>query len=141
MKKQNLIFGAIAATMMLASCGGTEEQEVQEDMSNDTTEVSNDTEDDSDMTEDDTENSEESSSADEWNEVLDDYEDYVDNYIAIIKKQKADPTDMSIMTEYQELMQKGTEWSNKMSEMSSEFGPEQLSRMQEIQAKISKAAM
>lgn len=45
------------------------------------------------------------------------------------------------MTEYQDLMQKGTEWSTKMSEMSSEFGPEQLSRMQKIQMKLSKAAM
>lgn len=72
---------------------------------------------------------------------LADYEEYVDDYVSLIKKQKADPTDMSIMTECQELMQKGTEWSSKMTEMSSSFGPEQLTRMQEIQSKLSKAAL
>jgi hypothetical protein len=58
----------------------------------------------------------------------------------LIKKQKADPADRSIMTEYQSLMEKGQEWSTKMSEISSEFGVEQLARMQEIQGKIAKAA-
>ena len=142
MKKQLLIFGAIS-TMLLASCGGSNEEESKDDTSQDNIELTDDTENDEDMdmSEDDTDNSEGTSSSDEWNDVLDDYESYVDDYIAIIKKQKKDPTDMSIMTEYQDLMQKGTEWSTKMSGISSEFGPEQLSRMQEIQMKLSKAAL
>lgn len=142
MKKQILIFGAIS-TMILTACGGSNEQENQGDTSQNDIEVTDETENDEDMdmSEDNTESSEEASPSDEWNEVLDDYEAYVDDYIAIIKKQKANPSDMSIMTEYQDLMQKGTEWSTKMSEMSSDFGPEQLSRMQEIQAKLAKAAM
>jgi len=145
MKKQLLTFAAIS-TMILASCGGSNEVESDLDSLLDEIEMTNEAEnetvvDNDDESESNTEITDDSSSSDEWDSVLDGYESYVDDYVAIIKKQKANPADMSIMTEYQELMQKGTEWSTKMSEMSSNFGPEQLSRMQEIQAKLSKAAM
>lgn len=145
MKKQLLTFAAIS-TMILASCGGSNEVESDLDSLLDEIEMTDETEnetvmDNDDESESNTEITDDSSSSDEWDSVLDGYESYVDDYVAIIKKQKANPADMSIMTEYQELMQKGTEWSTKMSEMSSNFGPEQLSRMQEIQAKLSKAAM
>lgn len=145
MKKQLLTFAAIS-TMILASCGGSNEVESDLDSLLDEIEMTDETENETVMDKDDesesnTEITDDSSSSDEWDSVLDDYETYVDDYVAIIKKQKENPADMSIMTEYQELMQKGTEWSTKMSEMSSNFGPEQLSRMQEIQAKLSKAAM
>jgi len=145
MKKQLLTFAAIS-TMILASCGGSNEVESDLDSLLDEIEMTDETEnetaiDKDDESESNTEIIDDSSSSDEWDSVLDDYESYVDDYVAIIKKQKENPTDMSIMTEYQELMQKGTEWSTKMSEMSSNFGTEQLSRMLEIQAKLSTAAM
>ena len=145
MKKQLLTFAAIS-TMILASCGGSNEVESDLDSLLDEIEMTDETEnetaiDKDDESESNTEIIDDSSSSDEWDSVLDDYESYVDDYVAIIKKQKENPADMSIMTEYQELMQKGTEWSTKMSEMSSNFGPEQLSRMLEIQAKLSTAAM
>ena len=149
MKKILLTFTAISS-IILASCGGNNDAEsdldsmfddLQEmtdeaDYGTDETDTETDTE-----TETETETTDESSPSDEWNSVLDDYEAYVDDYVSLIKKQKADPADMSIMTEYQQLMQKGSEWSTKMSEMSADFGPEQLSRMQKIQMKLSKAAM
>ena len=145
MKKQLLTFAAIS-TMILASCGGSNEVESDLDSLLDEIEMTDETEnetviDKDDESESNTEITDDSSSSDEWDSVLDDYESYVDDYVAIIKKQKENPADMSIMTEYQELMQKGTEWSTKMSEMSSNFGTEQLSRMLEIQEKLSKAAM
>lgn len=145
MKKQLLTFAAIS-TMILASCGGSNEVESDLDSLLDEIEMTDETEnetviDKDDESESNTEIIDDSSSSDEWDSVLDDYESYVDDYVAIIKKQKENPADMSIMTEYQELMQKDTEWSTKMSEMSSNFGPEQLSRMLEIQAKLSTAAM
>lgn len=145
MKKQLLTFAAIS-TMILASCGGSNEVESDLDSLLDEIEMTDETEnetviDEDDESESNTEIIDDSSSSDEWDSVLDDYESYVDDYVAIIKKQKENPADMSIMTEYQELMQKGTEWSTKMSEMSSNFGTEQLSRMLEIQEKLSKAAM
>lgn len=143
MKKYNLFILSGIVAMTLASCGGsvetTESQDTLEEMMDNYEQNTEETDDSS--VEDEVEVADESSPSDEWNETLDGYEEYVDDYVSLIKKQKADPSDMSIMTEYQELMQKGTEWSTKMSEMASDFGPEQVSRMQEIQSKLSKAAL
>ncbi|MCR9172902.1 MAG: hypothetical protein NXI10_10435 [bacterium] len=140
MKKHFLIFGVISA-MLLASCGGSDDQENQDDAAQDDMEMTDENGSDEDMDQEEMDSSDDSYSAEDWDEVLDDYEEYVDTYISIIKKQKADPTDMSILTEYQELVKQGTEWSKKMGEMSSDFGQEQLTRMQEIQEKLAKAAM
>ena len=128
MKKQTLLIVAGITAITLASCGGAVEKPIPNEGSNEMMEMGQPDED-------------ESSASDEWNEVLDGYEDYVDDYVAIIKKQKADPSDMTIMTEYQELMQKGTTWTTKMSEMSSDFGAEQVTRMLEIQSKLASAAL
>lgn len=128
MKKQTLLIVAGITAITFASCGGAEENPIPNEGSNEMMEMGQPDED-------------ESSASDEWNEVLDGYEDYVDDYVAIIKKQKADPSDMTIMTEYQELMQKGTTWTTKMSEMSSDFGAEQVTRMLEIQSKLASAAL
>jgi hypothetical protein len=143
MEKQKIIVVAGIALMALASCGSGEEKSPENEEQNDWTEtIQQEEEDRSDTSlDDDVEVSDESSASDEMDEILDDYEEYVEDYVAIIKRQKADPTDMSILTEYQGLMQKGTEWSTKMSEMTSEFGPEHLARMQEIQGVLMKAAM
>ena len=65
------------------------------------------------------------------------YNNYTDIYNKII----SDELDMTIMTKYQELMQKGSIWTAKMSEMSSDFGAEQLTRMLEIQSKLASAAL
>lgn len=128
MKKQTLLIVAGITAITFASCGGAEENPIPNEGSNEMMEMGQPDED-------------ESSASDEWNEVLDGYEDYVDDYVAIIKKQKADPSDMNLMTQYQELMQKGTTWATKMSEMSSDFGTEQLTRMLEIQSKLASAAL
>lgn len=142
MKRQNLLILSGIIAMTLASCGGSTETEAQDSLDDLMENYEENLEEtDASTQEDEVEIADDSSPSDEWNETLDDYEEYVDNYVSLIKKQKADPTDMSIMTEYQELMQKGTKWSTKMSEMSSDFGPEQLSRMQKIQSKLSKAAL
>lgn len=142
MKRQNLLILSGIIAMTLASCGGSTETEAQDSLDDLMENYEENLEEtDASTQEDEVEIADDSSPSDEWNETLDDYEEYVDEYVSLIKKQKADPTDMSIMTEYQELMQKGTKWSTKMSEMSSDFGPEQLSRMQKIQSKLSKAAL
>ena len=143
MKTTTNILAICLIVFGLASCGGSDENtqdalDKLEEMSEGLDKM--DENEDEEDEEEDMDEEDESDASAEWDEVLNDYEEYVDDYVAIIKKQKADPTDMSIMTEYTELMQKGTEWSTKMSEISSEFGPEQLTRMQEIQAKLSKAA-
>ena len=48
-------------------------------------------------------------SSSDCDQFIEDYEDYVNNYIKIIKKMKANPSDMSIMTEYIEMASKAAE--------------------------------
>ena len=76
---------------------------------------------------------------DSWEEALDEYEDYVDSYVSIMKKMKANPTDMSILEDYTELAEAAQEWASKMDNISQNFGPNELNRMMKIQAKITKA--
>ena len=76
---------------------------------------------------------------DSWEEALDEYEDYVDSYVSIMKKMKANPTDMSILEDYTELAEATQEWASKMDNISQNFGPNELNRMMKIQAKITKA--
>jgi len=45
----------------------------------------------------------ESSTSKDCDQFIKDYEEFVNGYIVIIKKMKANPTDMSIMTEYAEM--------------------------------------
>ena len=45
-------------------------------------------------------------SSSDCDQFITDYEDFVNNYIKIIKKMKANPSDMSIMTEYTEMASK-----------------------------------
>ena len=138
---------AIMFATLAVSCGSEETNESPETLDDILTEYENtmdELEDDMDELEDDmggdieveVEEMDEEGSDAEWDEILDGYEDYVDGYVAILKKQADDPSDMSIMTESMELMEQGTEWTTKMAESSSEFGPEQLTRMQEIQTKL-----
>ena len=59
--------------------------------------------------------------------------------ISIMKKMKANPSDMSILADYTELSKASQEWASKMDNISKNFGPNELNRMMEIQAKITKA--
>ena len=77
----------------------------------------------------------------EWDSLLDDYESFADDYIAALKKQKADPTDMSVMTDMAALAPKAAEWSTKMSEAAATLTAEQAGRMTEIGNKIAAAVM
>ena len=73
----------------------------------------------------------------ECDEYLDGYEKFMDNYITILKKQQADPSDMSIMTEYASIMTEVNEWASKTPDCTDmEF----LGRLMEIQMKIANAA-
>ena len=53
----------------------------------------------------------------EWREFLKEYEEWVDDYIAIVKKQKENPTDMSILTEYSEMLSDLTKWTEKSDDV------------------------
>lgn len=53
----------------------------------------------------------------DWREFLADYEAWVDDYVEICKKYKDNPTDMSILSDYTEMMTELTEWTQKTEDM------------------------
>lgn len=56
-----------------------------------------------------------------WKQFLKDYEAWVDDYIAIVKKYKNNPTDMSILSDYTEMVSEMAEWSEKADEIELEL--------------------
>jgi tetratricopeptide (TPR) repeat protein len=49
----------------------------------------------------------------EWKQFIKEYEEWADGYIALVKKQKDNPTDMSILSDYTKALQKLAEWAEK----------------------------
>ncbi len=80
--------------------------------------------------------------ADDWEKFLDDYEKWVDDYVALMEKYEQNPTDMSILNEYTEMLSDLTEWSNNADDISAELAksPEDLAeytkRLGEILEKL-----
>lgn len=48
-----------------------------------------------------------------WKQFLIDYDGFVDEYVEIIKKYKENPADMSILSDYTDMVTKASEWSQK----------------------------
>ncbi len=57
----------------------------------------------------------------EWKQFLKDYEAWVDDYIEIVNKYKADPTDMSILSDYTEMVSEMATWSERADEIELEL--------------------
>ena len=57
----------------------------------------------------------------DWKQFLKDYEAWVDDYIAIVKKYKDNPTDMSILSDYTEMISDMTEWTERADEIELEL--------------------
>ena len=156
MKKINLFAILSMMAIVLVSCGGAEEKSSWEDAMDeamseyedamdeisDEIDYSSDDVVETETTDDavETETTDEGDSG-EWDSLLDDYESFADDYIAVLKKQKADPTDMSVMTDMAALAPKAAEWSTKMSEAAATLSAEQAGRMTKIGNKIAAAVM
>ena len=156
MKKTNLFAILSMLAIVLVSCGGAEEKPSWEDAMDEAMseyedamdEISDEIDYSSDdvvetETTDDVVEAETTDEGDsgEWDSLLDDYESFADDYIAALKKQKADPTDMSVMTDMAALAPKAAEWSTKMSEAAATLSAEQAGRMTKIGNKIAAAVM
>lgn len=102
--------------------------------------VDEDEEWDDDEDEDDSIKSAESNqkNTEDWDAVLDAYENYVDKYIAVLKK--VSKGDVSAMAEYSDLMQKSTEFSEKIAKAENDMSSSQISRYMKITNKMAKAA-
>ena len=113
------IFGTILfAAFILSSCGGSSSKESEAttvDSASTTDETAGTTDESSAKTEESssTTEAESTESKSDCDEFIKDYEVFVNSYIAIAKKMKANPTDMSIMSEYSEMASKATTMQTK----------------------------
>lgn len=57
----------------------------------------------------------------EWKQFLKDYEAWVDDYITIVKKYKDNPTDMSILSDYTEMVSEMADWTERADEIELEL--------------------
>ena len=150
MKKTNLFAILSMIAIVLVSCGGAEEKSSWEDAMDEAMseyeDAMDEISDEIDYSSDDVEETETADEGDsdegdsgEWDSLLDDYESFADDYIAAIKKQKADPTDMSVMTDMAALAPNAAKWSTKMSEAAATLNADQAGRMMDIQKKLAAA--
>ena len=63
----------------------------------------------------------------EWKEFLRAYEEWVDDYIEILKKYHDDPTDLTILSDYMESLEKITVWSEQADKIQSDLSGDELS--------------
>ncbi len=53
----------------------------------------------------------------EWEQFLDDYEAWADKYVEFAKKQKANPTDLSLIGDIAKMSEEAIEWAEKSEEL------------------------
>lgn len=75
----------------------------------------------------------------EWKQFIKDYDAFVDDYLDILEKYKNNPTDTTILADYNSMLPKVTEWSEKAEKITEELqvSPEDAS---EFAAELSKIA-
>jgi hypothetical protein len=138
------------ASMFLVSCGGGDkkndsnvEKYSDENISSDYDDYSDDeyeniSSDYGDVSVDEIEDTPSTSSSNNCEEFLNGYEKFMDKYIAVIKKMKNNPSDMSVMTDYTSMMTEATEWSSKTADCAADA--EFAAKFAAIQMKIANAA-
>lgn len=68
-----------------------------------------------------------------------DYEEFANEYVSFMKKYKANPSDMTILSEYSEMMQKASEMQESSVDCAAD--PAVAARVTKVLSKIAKAAM
>ena len=81
----------------------------------------------------------------EWVEFLREYEAWVDAYIVFMEKYKANPTDLSLMMDYLDMLQKMIDWAEKADEINNDLtgndSKEYLETLTRIIAKLTAASL
>ena len=57
----------------------------------------------------------------EWKQFLKDYEAWVDDYIELLQKYNENPTDLTILSDYNQMLSQVEEWTEKADEISLEI--------------------
>lgn len=74
----------------------------------------------------------------EFKKAMDDYEAFYDEYCAFMKKYMANPTDLSLLGEYSDMMQKLTEMDEAFAQWeSNDMSSEELSYYLEVTSRVS----
>lgn len=98
----------------------------------------------SDTTEDSSEDEDGEDTGYDWQEFIDDYEAWVDDYIDFMAKYKANPTDLSLISDYAEMMTDMSEWSERANEIKDDLSTAEAlkysAELTRIAAKLAKAA-
>ena len=151
MKKLSTIFAVLFFTVfILSSCGGSESKEPEatiEDSAATTEETAGTIEETSGTTDESSTKTEESSSATEvestvsnsdCDEFIKDYEGFVNSYITVARKMKANPTDMTILSEYTEMASKATTMQSKAGDCTDAIYADKIAK---LATKLAKAGM
>lgn len=80
------------------------------------------------------------SSTVEWRQFLKEYEEWVDDYIVILKKYKKNPSDISILSDYTEMVTELAEWTTKTENMEKELENASPSELAEYSAELLRIA-
>lgn len=122
---------------------GNQNDDILEDATNKESNVPYETEYENDEIEASSDNN--STSNEDWRQFLKDYEAWVDDYIAIVKKYKDNPADMSILSDYTEMVSEMTNWVEKADKIELELDDtdaalEYSAELLRIAAKLGEAA-
>lgn len=145
MKRMLVLLMALTLVFMLTACG-EKTSEFTQSTSDDTSSVLFEDENDDTTEINSTDVLSNDALADEgWREFLKEYEEWVDKYIAVVKKYNANPSDLSILTEYTSLVTELAEWTEKADDFSDSIvdvddAAEYSAELMRIAAKLADAA-
>lgn len=57
----------------------------------------------------------------DWRQFLEDYEEWVDQYIEFMKKYNANPSDITLISDYYDMIEELATWSTKIDDMEKEL--------------------
>ena len=75
-----------------------------------------------------------------WKQFLDEYEAWVDTYIEMSKKYKSNPGDMTIMSEYFDMLTELSDWTTKTQEMQDSLSDASASEIAAYSAELARIA-
>ena len=107
MKKMAIVVSVLLALAMFAGCDATVQMDVGTESTTSTViNAQSDVEVESETT----------TTVAEWQQFFIDYEAWVDDYIAFMEKYQANPTDVTLLADYSELVAELAEWESKTGE-------------------------